>query len=143
MIFIPGGLKLTVKIMSLILWINCIATVVVTTLAYKQLSTKSKTIQKVLFSSSSSGCCNNTDFNIENSCLNRYCFKRNLWEIIKRINKSQHSICLALYTLNLREVRDALKKAHRRGVQIRIITTENSMKELGKDFTQLKMSGTV
>ncbi|KAG4074246.1 hypothetical protein HA402_008655 [Bradysia odoriphaga] len=57
------------------------------------------------------------------------------------IPHSQKSICLALYTLSLDDVKNALTRAKCRGVQIRIITTEESMKNLSRDFTRLSTSG--
>lgn len=127
---------------------NCIASiaaVVITTMTYNKIVklNRRKSIKEVLFSCSASGCCNDTDFSTVNKCSNRYCFKNNLGQIIRLIDQSQHSICLALYTLNLSEVQRALKSANRRGVQIRIITTEGSMSNLSKDFSRLSTSGKI
>lgn len=120
---------------------NCIVAVVITALTYNKIVKlkKRKSIKEVLFSCSASGCCNDLDFSTV--CPNRYCFKNNLGQIVRLINQSQHSVCLALYSLNLRDVQVALKDANRRGVQIRIITTELSMSNLSKDFLRLSCSG--
>lgn len=120
---------------------NCFLAVAVATLSYKKIAKlRRKSINKVLFSTSISGHCNDNDFSIE--CPERFCFKNNLGQIIRLIEKSQHSVCLALYTLNLSDVKEALKNANRRGVQIRIVTTRESMTNLSRDFMRLSTSGT-
>ncbi len=97
---------------------------------------KPKSVERVLFANSGSGCCNDTASK-ENKCPNRYCAKNNLGLIVKLIDESQHSICLALYTLTLRKVREALSSAKKRGVHVRVLTTDESMRNLSQDFMQL------
>lgn len=102
---------------------------------------KPKPIKQVLFSNNISGCCADTNFETTITCPNKYCLKTNLWQIVRLINQSRTSVCLALYSFSLDDVADALRKAKRRGVTIRIITTEESMTNLTKDFTRLSISG--
>lgn len=114
---------------------NCIAAVgnliflaSLTTLTYnKIMELKKPTINNVLFANNSSGCCN---IHSRNGCTNEYCFKKNICDIIQLINQSKTSICLALYTLNLSEVENAMKEAYRRGVKIRLVTTHSSVRGL-------------
>lgn len=42
--------------------------------------------------------------------------------IVQRINKAEKSIDVAVYAINNKDIVDAIKKAHNRGVKIRILT---------------------
>ena len=42
--------------------------------------------------------------------------------IVKRIDKAEKSIDAAVYAINNKDIVEALKKAHRRGVKVRILT---------------------
>ncbi|XP_037027381.1 mitochondrial cardiolipin hydrolase-like [Bradysia coprophila] len=126
------------------LYLNTLIAVTLTPLVcikLYRLIRKPKPLKQVLFANNISGCCSDTNFSTVNTCPNQYCFKNNLWQIVRLIDQSQNSICLALYTLSLDDVKNALTRAKCRGVQIRIITTEESMKNLSRDFTRLSTSG--
>lgn len=124
--------------MASFLILNCIVTVTILTFLYKKINelTKPKSIQNVLLSNSASACCGNL---VKTKCCQKqYCFKKNLRKIIQAIDRSKYSICLALYTLSLSEILDEIVKAHDRGVEVRILTSEESMI---RHFLHLPISG--
>lgn len=131
--------------MSYFLICNCIAAVFINVLICKKIiriaKAKIKSVEKILFANVSSGCC--ASESMVDSCRNRHCFQKNLNEIVELIARSKHSVCLALYTFNLKCVYEALKSACDRGVKIKIIISEESMKSKSRDLTQLlTLSGT-
>lgn len=83
-------------------------------------------------------CCNPNDRNTNpgNKCK-KYCMGKLLKKILNRINEAKSCICIAMYNFSNHRIADAVLRAHRRGVKVRIIT-DKSMCETGENKTQAK-----
>lgn len=55
------------------------------------------------------------------------------------MNSARHSIDVAVYHLNLWSIRDALISAHRRGVQVRVVTESDNI--LGPEIDEIERAG--
>ncbi|KAJ6638764.1 hypothetical protein Bhyg_11502 [Pseudolycoriella hygida] len=121
--------------------LNCAIAAVITTLTVKKLMkfVKPKRIEQVLFANNASGCC--SDFSNDNSCGSRYCLNKNVRLIVNLINQCQYSVCLALYSLDLHEVTEAILNAQRRKIDVKIIASAAVMHNLSRKFTRLSLSG--
>lgn len=79
-------------------------------------------ICEVLFTNNKSNCCQ--AFNPE--CKNPHCTELIFSRIIQHIDQAKHIVCLAIYIFTSRKLADAILRAHKRGVTVRIIV-EKSM----------------
>lgn len=83
-------------------------------------------------------CCNPNDRNINpgKNCR-KYCMGKLLMKIMNRINGAKSSICIAMYNFSNHRVGDAILRAHRRGVKVRLVL-DKTMCESGESKTQAK-----
>lgn len=61
--------------------------------------------------------------------------------IIRKINKSRHSIYCCVFTISDNRISDALISAHKRGVSVKVISDNDKMYDTGSDIFTLKESG--
>ncbi len=61
------------------------------------------------------------------------------WELAAAMDSAQQSIDVAIYSLNLWSIRDALISAHRRGVRVRVVTESDNI--LGPEIAEIKRAG--
>jgi hypothetical protein len=54
---------------------------------------------------------------------------------------AQHSIAVAVYTLSDRRIADTLRAAHRRGVMVRIVSDNDTVRNTGSDVEDLAKDG--
>lgn len=83
-------------------------------------------------------CCNpnNADIKPGNHCK-KYCTGKLLLKIMERINNANRSICIAMYNFSNHRIADAVLRAQRRGIKVRLII-DRSMSESNESKTQAK-----
>lgn len=69
----------------------------------------------------------------KNECSD-YCSYSQLKTLINFISSAKLSICLCMYTLTLKQINIELVKAHKRGVNLRIITDQVMLKTDAANF---------
>lgn len=99
-----------------------------------------KTINEVLFTNNKSGCCRSKTFD-ELNCLNKYCISKNLKRIIELIDAAQSTICLSMYIFTCQELSDALIRAKKRGVLIRVIGEKSMAFSSGSQLSNFPVFG--
>lgn len=96
-------------------------------------------INEVIFSSpKSAGCNSNTE---ECNCENLQCFFKNVSRIERYLDEAKCTISLAMYMLTTRRLMEALLRAKRRGVRVRIITDGTMFRNSACLMRELKNSG--
>lgn len=83
-----------------------------------------KDINEVIFSNNRSACC--TGNKSDSKCRSSYCMARHIDRMVEIINAAQHSVSLYMYILTIKELSDAIIKAHERGCLVRVVS-ESSM----------------
>lgn len=90
---------------------------------YRYLLYERKTnVSEALFTSNESGCCQTYD----SKCKNPYCSEVLFNRIVQHIDQAKSIICLAVYIFTSKKLYEAILRAHKRGVVVRIII-EKSM----------------
>lgn len=78
-------------------------------------------ICEVLFTNPSSKCCVDSKPDDGKPCTNVYCIKRIATRIIDRIDAASNNICIAMNIFTYNPIYEALCRAKRRGVAVRVI----------------------
>ena len=79
--------------------------------------------------------------------ISKECVKGNkvnegsLWELLKTLQDSKHSIDVCMLTIASREVSDALISAHQAGVIVRVVTNDEQMMYSGTQASRLRWAG--
>lgn len=82
-----------------------------------RLLSRKKSFSAVLFTNDQSGCCLNEGEN----CSNRYCMGRVYDAFEHHIDSARRLICIAIYMFTNQRICDAIIRAHKRGVIVRVI----------------------
>lgn len=105
---------------------------------YRQ-SSSHKEICELLFTNPSASCC--LGQKARANCANPYCIKKNSAKIIRHIEAAKHSISLAMLIFTYRQFMEALIRAHKRGVTVRVITDRGMEHSTGSTIKQLSDNG--
>lgn len=84
---------------------------------FKKLCTRKNSMAEVLFTNDQSGCC----MNKRENCNNRYCMSRVYDRFEYHIDSAKLLICIAIYMFTNDRICDAIIRAQKRGVIIRVI----------------------
>lgn len=98
---------------------------------------KRKEIFEVHFTNIEGGCC----FRSKKGCDKPNCAKRIEQRIIHHIDRAHSLICLAMFMLNHRAFHEALLRAKKRGVLIRLVTTKGELDDPENQIHELKKHG--
>lgn len=61
--------------------------------------------------------------------------------IVNRLDQARNKVCICVFTISDNSIAESIVKSHRRGVNIRIITDDDKMADLGSDIDHLKNIG--
>ncbi|XP_054729987.1 mitochondrial cardiolipin hydrolase [Anastrepha obliqua] len=75
------------------------------------------------------------------TCQNRFCASNNVGRLISLIDKSKHTIDLAMYTFTSYDLSQAFMRAIRRGVSVRIISDKEMVYSSGSQIITLTKAG--
>lgn len=91
----------------------------------KQCDKGQSEINDVLFSNEFSQSCSIEHEKNKKPCKNEYCYLKNIKRITSEIDNAKESIDVAMYMFTLHEIKDALIRAHKRNVKVRIMGDES------------------
>lgn len=75
------------------------------------------------------------------NCKNGNCKAKLLHKIINHIDNAKHLICIEMYMCTMEFITTALKRAHNRGVNIRIITDKSMIGTSNSQINRLEEAG--
>jgi hypothetical protein len=61
--------------------------------------------------------------------------------LVQQLNTAQHSLLVCVFTITNNALRDAVIRAHDRGVQVRVISDDECMNQQGSDIYDMKAYG--
>lgn len=76
-------------------------------------------------------------------CSHKYCRAKTVREIIRNIDSARHLVCLCMYQISIDLFSEALIKAKKRGVKIRIITDKVMIESSNSKIIKLERAGKV
>lgn len=94
-------------------------------------------ISEVLFTNNRSSCCLRPNPN----CKNPYCMDILLDHIVKHIDEAKSIMCIAIYIFTCKKLFDAVLRAHKRGVVIRMIVEKSMYHSTESKVRQLENAG--
>lgn len=101
----------------------------------------SENVYDVYWTNNLSQNCNCNVRKQENSCNNNYCYVRTVNRIISLIDNSKVSIDLAMYILTSHDLTNAILRARKRGVRVRIIVDKNMVHSTSSKIIELDANG--
>lgn len=84
---------------------------------------------------------NAMDVNESITCKNQNCKAKLLQKIVKHIDGAKHLICIEMYMCTMEFLSNALKRAHKRGVNIRFITDRSMLGTSNSQVHKLEEAG--
>lgn len=74
-------------------------------------------------------------------CAYKYCRAKTVREVIRNIDSARHLVCLCMYQISIDLFSEALIKAKRRGVRVRIITDKIMIESSNSKIMKLERAG--
>lgn len=104
----------------------------------KYLSRRKYEICETFFLNEKSGCC----WTQKKDCKNKYCMSRVIDRIEKEIDSANSIICIAMYMFTNQRFCDAVIRAKKRGVTVRIIMDYSQRGATGSKLKDFERAGT-
>ncbi|XP_030557297.1 mitochondrial cardiolipin hydrolase [Drosophila novamexicana] len=123
------------------------ATVVVSRLIYATIKyvrsrkSEKEVLNILIFNELSGSCAAKHSQKAPFKCRNKYCTKSHIQSIVHQIDQAQYCIDIAIYTFTIIELFEALKRALRRGVTIRVISDHEMICSSGSKVSSLNRLG--